>query len=157
MLELLDFLDEREIIEDCLRSFNGTVLVESWGERGIFYNPKGLLKRGIYVATLKSKDGANDSASNLGRTGIFRLNIGVRKPTYTQLFGEIPARPQAGGVVSVPVDFTETNKILPHPVYGWMGWVCILNPSSKSYKEIKPLLQEAYAYAKEKYVKKKLE
>lgn len=28
-----------EILKYCLDEFEGTVLVSSWGERGIFYNP----------------------------------------------------------------------------------------------------------------------
>ena len=50
-----------EILEYCLKKLAGTVLVNSWGERGIFYNPEGKLKRGIYVLTVKGKDGENDS------------------------------------------------------------------------------------------------
>ncbi|RDY33030.1 DUF6194 family protein [Lachnotalea glycerini] len=83
-------MNDQEIINYCLENLEGTVLVESWGERGIFY------------------------------------------------------------------DFTELDKILPHPVYAWMGWICILNPSKDSFEELKPFLQEAYSYAKEKYSKKKL-
>lgn len=46
-----------EIWEYCLKEWEGTVLVNSWGERGIFYNPYNKLKRGIYVLTVKEKDG----------------------------------------------------------------------------------------------------
>jgi hypothetical protein len=35
----------------------------NWGERGIFYNPDRVLKKGVYVLTIKEKDGENDSAS----------------------------------------------------------------------------------------------
>lgn len=149
-------MNEKEIINYCLKNLTGTVLVESWGEKGIFYNPDGRFKRGVYVATLKSKNGDNDRVSNLDRVGIFRLNIGVRKSTFINLFGQMPKRPAAGGVVLLPVDFTEIDKILPHPVYAWMGWICILNPSPKSFEEVKPFLQEAYDYSKEKYSRKKL-
>lgn len=38
-----------EIISWCLENLDGVVLVNSWGERGIFYNPGGRLKRGVYV------------------------------------------------------------------------------------------------------------
>lgn len=46
-----------EIWEYCLKELEGTVLASSWGERGIFYNPYNKLKRGIYVLTVKEKDG----------------------------------------------------------------------------------------------------
>ncbi len=145
-----------EIINYCLENLKGVVLVNSWGERGIFYNPENKLKRGVYILTVKEKDGENDSSSNLNREGIYRVNLGVRKQTFLNLFGHIPARPPKGGVVDMDFDFTETDKILPHPVYGWMSWLCCLNPSAETSEELKPLIVEAHAYAKEKFEKRKI-
>ena len=65
-----------EIIKYCQDNLEGIIVVDSWGERGIFYNPDNKLKRGIYVLTIKEKDGDNDAGSNLNREGVFRLNIG---------------------------------------------------------------------------------
>ena len=64
-----------EILSYCLENFKGTVFTESWGERGIFYNPDYTLKRGIYVLTIKEKDGKNDKASDLNRENTFRVNL----------------------------------------------------------------------------------
>ncbi len=33
-----------------------------------------------------------------------------------------------------------------------MGWICVLNPSEQMFENLKPLIDEAYEYAKEKYV-----
>lgn len=52
-------------------------------------------------------------------------------------------------------DFTSINNIIPHPVYAWMSWICCLSPTEKTFNKLKPLIQEAYEYAKEKYKKKK--
>lgn len=145
-----------DILQDCLSRLPGTVLVESWGERGIFYNPEGKLKRGIYVLTVKEKDGDNDRASRLDRPGVYRANVGVRRSTFTRLFGPPPKRPGKGCAVDMAYDFAAGDRILPHPVYAWMGWVCVLNPSERTFEELKPLIQEGYEYAKEKYRKKKL-
>ena len=143
-----------EILQYCLKQLPGTVLVESWGERGIFYNPDGKLKRGVYVLTIKEYDGENDSSSNLDRENIFRVNIGIRKDTFRRLFGEIPQRPPKGGVVDMAYDFTQINEIMPHPVYAWMGWICVLNPTVKTFSDWQTLLMESYEFAKEKYDKK---
>lgn len=143
-----------EILQYCLDNLEGTVLVNSWGENGIFYNPDGRLKRGIYILTVKEKDGENDKSSHLNRDNIFRVNLGVRKNTFVNLFGAVPKRPDKGGIVDIPYDFTEINQIIPHPVYAWMGWVCVLNPDENTFETLKPLIQEAYEYAKEKYNKK---
>lgn len=145
-----------EIIQYCLENLSGTVLTESWGERGIFYNPEGKLKRGIYTLTIKEKDGSNDKASNLDRLGIYRVNLALKKPTFKKLFTDIPKRPDAGGVVEMPYNFQETNIILPHPVYAWMSWICMLSPDENGFEQLKPYIQESYQLALEKYKKKKV-
>ena len=148
-------LKAKQILDYCLSSLNGTVLVESWGEKGIFYNPGLVLKRGVYVLTVKEKDGDNDKASNLDRTGIYRVNLGLRKSTFQKMYGKIPARPAAGGVVDMDCDFTALDIIIPHPVYAWMGWVSVLNPSKQTFERLKPLIQEAYEFSVEKFKKRK--
>lgn len=144
-----------QILHYCTEYLSDTVLVESWGEKGIFYNPNHALKRGVYVLTVKEKDGANDKGSNLNRDGIFRMNMGLRKQTFLELFGSIPARPAAGEVVKMEYDFTLLDTILPHPVYAWMGWISILNPSEDTFEKLKPLIEESYAFATEKFKKRK--
>ena len=37
----------------------------------------------------------------------------------------------------------------------WMGELYALNPSEKTFKDLKPYIQEAYEYAKEKFSKRK--
>lgn len=144
-----------EIIKFCLENLDGTVLIESWGESGIFYNPNNTLKRGVHILTVKEKDGENDKSSDLNRENIYRVNIGIRKHTFMDMFGKIPDRPEKGGIVDMEYDFTETDKIMPHPVYAWMSWICCLNPSEFTFENLKPLIQESYEYAKEKYNKRK--
>lgn len=146
-----------DIITYCLDNLPDTILVSSWGESGIFYNPNNTLKRGIYVLTVKEKDGDNDKSSDLSRENIYRVNIGIRKNTFIDMFGSVPARPPKGRIVDMSFDFTQTDKLLPHPVYAWMSWVCVLNPSVATFERIKPLIQEAYEYAKEKYTKRNIQ
>ncbi len=145
-----------EIIDYCLKNLEGTVLVESWGEKGIFYNPGMKLKRGVYILTVKEKDGENDKASDLNRENVFRVNMGIRKNTFKEIFGFIPKRPPAGGVVEMDYDFTQADKIIPHPVYAWMGWISVINPSNETFEELKKYISEAYDYSREKFNKKKL-
>lgn len=96
-----------------------------------------------------------DNSSKLNRDGVWRLNIGVRKSTFRNMFGELPKRPEKGGIVNMPYDFSAVDVMMPHPVCAWMGWICVLNPSCDTFERIKPLVQEAYEYAKEKYNKRK--
>ena len=84
-----------DILSYCQSNLKDVVLVESWGERGIFYNPNGVLKRGVYVLTVKEKDGDNDKGSMLNRDNVYRVNVGLRKQTFIKKFGYIPERPPA--------------------------------------------------------------
>lgn len=145
-------MEAYEVIEYC-KQLEDVNVVNSYGETSVFYNPNMRWKRGIYVLTIKEKDGPNDKASNLNRDGIYRVNLGIRKETFIKLFDQLPARPKAGEVVSMNFDFTVLNQILPHPVYAWMGWVSILNPIH--LKDIMPYIEESYQYAKEKMKKRK--
>lgn len=144
-----------DIIAYCFATFKDVVLVESWGEWSIFYNPNQSLKRGIYVLTVKEKDGAHDKASFLNREGVYRVNVGLRKRSFIQLFGAIPQRPAAREIVQMDFDFTALDQIMPHPVYAWMSWVCVLNPSDETFDQFKPLIQESYEFAREKFEKRK--
>ena len=122
-------------------------MVEAWGETSLFYNPGNQLPRGVYFATVKSKDGENDRASNLDRESVFRLNIGTTKPLFLERFGPPPPRPAKGMHIEGNWDFTALDRLTPHPVYGWMSWVSILNPSDASMIDLEPLLDAAYQKA----------
>jgi hypothetical protein len=147
-------MEEPAIARYICERFDGIVSVAAWGETSFFYNPGRVLPRGVYFATLKSKDGENDRASDLGRHGVFRLNIGIGKPTYRSLFGPLPSRPAAGGVVDTGHDFSALDRLTPHPVYGWMAWVSVLNPSATTLEAIAPLLVEAHGLAFAKFDKR---
>lgn len=143
------------ILAFCMEHLEGVVLRESWGERGIYYNPGETLPRGVYILTIKEKDGENDRASQLDREGVYRVNLGLRKPSFRALFGELPKRPPAGGVVEMPYDFAALDRLIPHPVYAWMGWIAVLSPGEQTFRELLPYIEEAYVFAKEKYNRRK--
>ncbi len=129
-------------------SFDDVVSKASWGETAFFVNPGLTLPSGAYFATLKEKDGDNDKASALHRPGVFRLNIGAGPKAFEALFGRRPARPAKGGIIQGNWDFTALDHITPHPVYGWMGWIAVLNPSSATMETVFPLIRTAYVRAR---------
>ena len=150
----LGLMEESTIARYICESLPGIVPMAGWGETSFFYNPGQALPRGVYFATLKAKDGDNDRASCLDRPSVFRLNIGISKLSYRSLFGSPPKRPAAGGVVATGHDFTRLDTLLPHPVYGWMAWVSVLNPSPATFEIVKPLLAEAHGLAAAKFRKR---
>jgi hypothetical protein len=142
------------IVEGLLARFPGTVAVEAWGETSLFYNPGRVLARGVYFATVKRKDGENDRASQLDRDGVFRFNLGVPQPLFVERFGPPLARPGKGEAIDGPWDFTQLDQITPHPVYGWMGWVSVLNPSGGTMTDLDGLIDAAFDKAKKAFGKR---
>jgi hypothetical protein len=127
-----------------IKNFDDIHPLNSWGEKSFFLNPNKKLKRGTYFATLKTKDGENDNSSFLDRDNVFRLNMGITKEFYLSLFSHIPERPAKGCFIKGDYNFQKLNTILPHPIYAWMGWICVLNPDSRTFEECKNLLNNAY-------------
>ena len=113
-------MQPQAIADFLLARYPGLVAVNAWGEQSFFYNPGGLLPRGVYFATLKDKDGDNDKASNLGRDGVFRFNFGVSKASYENTFGGAPSFLRRRytkdlssadiAVTGIPFDMAVTNR-----------------------------------------------
>ncbi|HEX7490527.1 MAG TPA: DUF6194 family protein [Candidatus Limnocylindrales bacterium] len=84
-------------------------------------------------ATLVTTDDF-DGVSNLSRPGVFRLNIGVGPETFGRLVGTM-----------TEPDFAALDVVLPHPEYAGQHWICILNPSDETFRDVVlPLLGEAH-------------
>ena len=143
-----------EVIDYVVSEYDGVVVAENWGERGLFYNPGGTLPKGVYILTFKEKDGPNDKASNVNRPGVYRLNLGLSKSTFKAMFNEIPKRPAAGRIIDTGHRFDDLDTVMPHPVYGWSAWVCVLNPSRSTFEALKPLIREGFDMAKTKFMKR---
>lgn len=150
----LDPITLESIIHYITTTFAAVQAVENWGDLFFYYNPDDKLPNEIYFATLKSQDDAYDRASNLDRPSIFRLNIGLSKTIYRSLFGAPPSHLGSGEVDASGRDYTVLDQLLPHPVYAQSAWVCVLNPSSETFETVRPLLEEAYKAAVNKYNKR---
>lgn len=162
-------MDEASITRYVTDTFEGVDVVvasrangapeAAWGDTFFIHDPDRTLppERRFPFATIVTKDyGDFDCASNLNRPGVFRLNLGIGRETYRSLFGQqetaVASLDEVGSDVSY--DFTALDKIMPHPVYGKMHWVCVLNPSDATFeKSVRPLLVEAYELAVKRYDK----
>lgn len=133
-----------EIVDRLTGRFDGLAPKASWGETSLFYNPGLVLANGVYFCTIKEHDGANDRSSELDRSGVFRLALGLTAERYERLFGSRPVRPAKGAAVSTGHDFTRLDVVTPHPIYAWMGWIQVLNPSEETFVSMESLFVDSY-------------
>jgi hypothetical protein len=154
----MDGMTESEITE-LARSLGGVeVTVASaengapevaWGDSFFFYDPEGNTpdNQRFPFATIVTGDYPGfDTASDLDRPGVFRLNVWVARTTFRGLFGDHPG--------PTDVDATALDRLMPHPIYGRQSWVSILNPSDASRPQVAALLADAHAGAVERHARR---
>lgn len=148
-------MTKTEIVNYLLANYAGIVKKITWGETSFFYNPDGSKPHGTYFLTIKEQNGENDQASGLDREGVFRLNFCIPEQLFLSLFGTKPKRPAKGQCIEGDYDFKGLNRLMPHPVYGWMKWVAISNPDRKQFEILKPMISLSYKAAVKKFNIKK--
>lgn len=138
-------MDQDAIARYITDTFDGVDVAAAAGDSFFFYDPDRNLDpaRRLPFATIVTND-SYDRFSNLSRPSVFRLNVGVGPATYRTLFGAPAAPPDGAGGDGGSYDFTALDTIMPHPVYGRMFWVCVLNPTAATFQTVRPLLAEAY-------------
>ncbi len=135
-------MTEASLIQYITQTFAGVESVSADGGVFFFVGPE----RMIPFATLVTKDDY-DKVSKLDRPGVFRLNVGVSKATFVSLLGAPPSASGADGIIAGDHDFTALDRLMPHPVYGSLFWVCVLNPGPAAWDTVKTPLVEAHARA----------
>ena len=144
-------MNEAEISRYITATFEGVDVVAASGDSFFFYNPDTTVPpdHRFPIVTLVTGD-RYDQFSHLDRPGVFRLNIGIGKETFRARFGKPRLPSDSDGApdgegASSDYDFTALDQVMPHPVYGRMYWVCVLNPSDETFAtDVRPLLAEAY-------------
>ncbi|SEE68388.1 hypothetical protein SAMN04488554_2454 [Ruania alba] len=120
----------------------------AWGDHFFYYAPDGTVpRREQPYATIVTKDYPDDTTSALDPPGRWRLNIHVGRRRFAELIGSEPAD-------ALAVDASAADRILPHPVYGSLGWVCVVNPE-QTVPVIVPLLQHAHQDARERALRRR--
>jgi len=115
----------------------------AWGDTFFFYDPEGdtPANRRFPFATIVIKDyDGFDTASDLNREGVFRVNVWVGTETFGALFDAAEDEP----------DPTALDTPIPHPTYAAQHWVSILNPDATS-DLLRSILREAHARAVERH------
>lgn len=133
-------MNEEEIKEYILENFDGVESAEDEGNLFFFYDRENRLPFASIVVNNKY-----DKYSDLDRESVFRLNIATGKSTYRSMFQDEDIPAEAG------YDFTALDVVMPHPEYGRVYWICVLNPSKKTFGSLEPMLAEAYQRAVKKF------
>jgi hypothetical protein len=138
-------MDMQQLI-DAVRGFDGALVVTpeegspfpevAWGDAFFYYAPDGVMpERTQPYGTIVTKDYPDDESSHLVAPDRFRVNIHV-------------GREQAAGLTTGAADPATTDAFLPHPLYGAMGWVAVVNPTERTSAIVLSLLQEAHEAAR---------
>jgi Family of unknown function (DUF6194) len=136
-------MDQESITRYITDTFEDVDVVVAAGDSSFFYARLDPSSR-MPFATIVTRDQESDRASNLDRPPVFRLNIAVSKQTFRSFFGAQTPPSGTGGGADGRYDFAALDRLLPHPLYGRMNWVCVLNPSASTFQSLRPLLGEAY-------------
>lgn len=140
-------LDELDRI---LRQYAGVRVLEAQDDLFYLYDPEHDLppERQQPFATIVTGD-HYEKVSRLDEPGTFRLNLGVTKSTYVDLFGPPPTERDADWVLNSPHDYAARNTLMPHPFYASQHWIATINPTDLTH--LHPLIDEAYTFAARKH------
>ena len=145
----MDHVEQDAIIQYVTETFAGLDILRpsdgpGAGDTFIYYDPERALDpaRRMPFATIVVKDyGEYDNQSQLDRPGVYRLNIGVGRDAFRQLFGYAPGEEPPAGTT---YDYAALDRLMPHPLYAPQSFVCVLNPRAATFEAVKPLLATAY-------------
>jgi hypothetical protein len=135
--------DETAIVAYITSTLPDVEITEAYGYKFFFYRDERMLP----FATLAASDNEHDRVSDLDRPGVYRLNIGVSRPTFQALFG-------AGKVDVSGYDFTALDTLMPHPDYAPQNFVCVLNPGAATWERVQGLLAEAHEQAARRHARR---
>ena len=139
-------------IIDLVTSFDGTLVQRpqegdgtpeiAWGDAFVYYAPDGTVPEATQpFATIVTKDYPDDELSQLGGDR-FRVIIATGREVFVEWTGHDPREP-AGDV-----DYAAEDVVMPHPVYGEVGWLSVVNPGPATDAAVRDLLRRAYELAR---------
>lgn len=131
-------------VENFVASLENVQKSEAYGYLFYFYSDDHRMP----FLTIANSDNDYDKVSNLNRDGVFRVNLGIRRETFSDLF------PESGAGGERTYDFTVLNTFLPHPEYAKQHFICILNPAGSNEATFRNLIREAHEVAKQRYERK---
>jgi hypothetical protein len=154
MEEIVSFVDGLDgVLTQRARSGDGSPEI-AWGDTFFYYAPDGVVPHATQpFATIVTKNYPGDDSSRLDRPGVFRVNMAAGKEEFIAHTGRTPrhidADVEAGASAPDALD-----AVIPHPVYGSLGWLAVNNPGPATGVEVRRLLQQAYRLARARYLRR---
>jgi hypothetical protein len=118
----------------------------SWGDLFFCYAPDGVLPQTQPFATIVTKEYPDEPGWGLDRPGAFRLNVAAATAEFRRWTGRDPGEPSGSGAEAAADDV-----VLPHPVYGHLGWLCVVNPGPRTATAVRELIQTAHDHARQRH------
>lgn len=112
----------------------------AWGDVFFYFSPDGTVPPGQPFATVITKDYPDEPAWQRA-TGSIRVNIHVGARVFADLLGHLP------GEGSGP-DPTAVDVVMPHPAYGELGWISVVDPGTRTRQIVTEQLEAAYQAAR---------
>lgn len=143
-----------------VRGFHGALVLvpapgsdfpeQAWGDAFFYYAPDGRMPRNQQpYATVVTRNQPDDSASDLDPPHRWRVNIHVDRATFRELTGEDPRS------IGRDRDHAAADQVMPHPVYGALGWVSVVNPGERTRNTVIRLLHEAHHAARARFERRR--
>ena len=153
VLQQRDLADVTSLLRTLRQQLPGIVTTEGSGDWYLFYDPYGTTvpEQRFPFCTVMTGD-RYDGASNLDRDlGTYRVNLGLDRHGYEELFGPAPRQAAGYEVIDTGFDYTATDVVMPHPFYAPLHWVCVVNPGEGTRTALADLLERAYGIAERIY------
>lgn len=113
----VDVADPTSLLRAVEHGLPGVVTPEASGDSFLFYDPDGITVLGARFpfCTIVTGD-RYDAASGMDRNpATCRVNVGVDRRSYDELFGLAPRQAAGDGVIDTGFGYTLTDTPLPHP------------------------------------------
>ncbi|MFI9617197.1 DUF6194 family protein [Streptomyces sp. NPDC052023] len=121
----------------------------AWGDAFFYYAPDGQIPKNVQpYGTIVTKNYPDDTASDLDSPGRWRVNVNVDRATFQELTGEEPRS------ISRPRDYAAADSVMPHPVYGPLGWISVVNPGERTTDTVVQLLRTAHEAARARFARR---
>ncbi len=75
--------------------------------------------------------------------GAFRVNVAAGSAEFRRWTGREPREPATDDV-----DPSSSDVVIPHPVYGHLGWLAVVDPGPRTTETVRELLRTAHGLAR---------